>query len=183
MEHLLAFLLLLPAGAASSSSAASDASAQEPAAAAMRPGPGAEAPTFSLPASTGGKVALSDFKGKKTVVLAFFPKAFTGGCTKEMSNFRDQHAEFSGADAQVLGISMDDIETQTKFAESLKTPFPLLSDKDGAVAKAYGVAKEGHAERVTFVIGKDGKVAEVVEGRDAIDPSGALQACRAPQKK
>ena len=93
------------------------------------------------------------------------------------------HTRFADANAQVLGISMDDIETQTKFAESLKTPFPLLADKDGNVAKAYGVAGDGYANRVTFVIGKDGKIVHSVEGRDAIDPSSALAACPRPSGK
>jgi peroxiredoxin len=141
---------------------------------------GAAAPDFSLPSSTGKTVKLSDHLGKQNVVLAFFPKAFTGGCTKEMSAYRDMHAQFSDAHAQIYGISMDAVETQTKFAESLKTPFPLLSDKEGSVAKAYGVAGEGYANRVTFVIGKDGKIAQTIEGRDAIDPSSALAACPRP---
>jgi peroxiredoxin Q/BCP len=94
-----------------------------------------------------------------------------------MTALRDQFAGFTDAGAQVLGISMDDLETQKKFAESLKLPFPLLADPSGTVAKAYGVAKEGYADRVTFVIGKDGKVVEVFEGRQALDPAGALSAC------
>lgn len=97
-----------------------------------------------------------------------------------MSAYRDMHARFADSDAQVLGISMDDIETQTRFALSLKTPFPLLADKDGSVAKAYGVAGDGYANRVTFVIGKDGKIVHTVEGRDAIDPTSALAACPRP---
>jgi peroxiredoxin len=94
-----------------------------------------------------------------------------------MSAFRDRLSEFTDSGAQVLGISMDDLETQKKFAESLKLPFPLLADPEGTVAKAYGVANEGHANRVTFVIGTDGKVAKLLEGKDAIDPAGALAAC------
>lgn len=95
-----------------------------------------------------------------------------------MSAFRDRHPEFAGQGAQVLGVSTDSLETQTKFADSLKTPFPLLADADGAVAKAYGVwSAEGYASRVTFVIGKDGKVQAVFEGKDALDPAGALGAC------
>jgi peroxiredoxin Q/BCP len=95
-----------------------------------------------------------------------------------MSAFRDRHPEFAGQGAQVLGVSTDSLETQTKFADSLKTPFPLLADADGAVAKAYGVWNdEGYASRVTFVIGKDGKVQAVFEGKDALDPAGALAAC------
>ncbi len=95
-----------------------------------------------------------------------------------MSAFRDRHSEFAGAGAQVLGVSMDTLETQTRFAESLKTPFQLLADPDGTVAKTYGVWNaEGYASRVTFVIDKDGKVAAVFEGKDALDPAGALSAC------
>jgi peroxiredoxin Q/BCP len=98
-----------------------------------------------------------------------------------MSAFRDLHPEFAGADAQVLGVSMDTVETQKAFAESLKTPFPLLADTDGAAAKAYGVWNEaGYASRVTFVIGKGGIVIKVFEGREALDPAGALGACRPP---
>ena len=99
-----------------------------------------------------------------------------------MSGLRDVHAQFTDQDAQVLGVSMDNLETQTKFAESLKSPFPLLADPEGTVARAYGVANEGgYANRVTFVIGKDGKVAKVFEGKDALDPTGALGACQGPQ--
>jgi peroxiredoxin Q/BCP len=103
-----------------------------------------------------------------------------------MSAYRDQHSEFAGADAQVLGVSMDDIETQTKFAESLKTPFPLLSDPEGKAAGAYGVIRElpqgGRiANRVTFIVGKDGKVVKTFEGAEAIDPAGALGACKSGQ--
>jgi peroxiredoxin len=97
-----------------------------------------------------------------------------------MSAYRDMNARFADADAQVLGISMDDLETQTRFAESLKTPFPLLADSGGTVAKAYGVAGDGYANRVTFVIGRDGKIVQTVEGRDAIDPTSALSACPKP---
>src|SRR5262245_47031526 len=118
---------------------------------------GEAARPFSLSASTGQTVKLSDYLGKKTVVLAFFPKAFTSGCTKEMSGLRDNHTQLTEADTQVFGISADNVETQTKFAESLKLPFPLLADPEVTVAKAYGVANEkGYANRVTFVIGKDG---------------------------
>ena len=90
-----------------------------------------------------------------------------------MSGLRDVHAQFTDQDAQVLGVSMDNLETQTKFAESLNLPFPLLADPEGVAAKAYGVAnvEKGFANRVTFVIGKDGKVTSVIEGKDAIDPT------------
>ncbi len=94
-----------------------------------------------------------------------------------MSAFRDRYSEFAGT-AQVLGVSMDTVETQTKFAESLKTPFPLLADADGTVSKAYGVWNEaGYASRVTFVIDRQGKIQTVFEGKEALDPAGALTAC------
>jgi peroxiredoxin len=101
-----------------------------------------------------------------------------------MSAFRDINTEFADSGAQVLGVSMDDLETQKKFQESLKTPFPLLADPKGEAATAYGVLIETPqgaklASRVTFIIGKDGKVLKVVEGKDALDPAGALSACKA----
>jgi peroxiredoxin Q/BCP len=97
-----------------------------------------------------------------------------------MSAYRDRYSEFAGT-AQVLGVSMDKLETQAKFAEALKAPFPLLADADGTVSKAYGVWNEaGYASRVTFVIDRDGKVKAVFEGKDALDPAGALAACPKP---
>jgi peroxiredoxin Q/BCP len=98
-----------------------------------------------------------------------------------MSGLRDVHAQFADEGAQVLGVSMDTLETQTRFAESLNLPFPLLADPEGVAAKAYGVANPaGYANRVTFVIEKDGKISKVIEGKDAIDPALTLSACRKP---
>lgn len=94
-----------------------------------------------------------------------------------MSGFRDIAAKFADANAQVLGISTDDVDTQKKFADSLKLPFPLLADADGSVSKAYGVWSDGYAQRVTFVIGGDGKIEKVLSGKEALDPSPALAAC------
>jgi len=95
-----------------------------------------------------------------------------------MAGFRDKLPGFAAENAQVLGISMDTLQTQTDFAKKLDLPFPLLADPEGTVARAYGVANEkGFANRVTFVVGKDGKVVKVLEGKDALDPSGALAAC------
>ena len=94
-----------------------------------------------------------------------------------MTAFGEQNSSFTANNAQVLGISMDDLDTQKRFAESLKSPFPLLADPSGEVAKAYGVHGGSYAKRVTFVIDKDGKIAEVVSGSEAIDPAGALNAC------
>lgn len=94
-----------------------------------------------------------------------------------MSGFRDIAAKFADANAQVLGISTDDLDTQKKFADSLKLPFPLLADPDGSVSKAYGVWSDGYAQRVTFVIGGDGKIEKVLSGKEALDPAPALASC------
>src|SRR5215831_17483704 len=104
-----------------------------------------------------------------------------------MSAFRDVAARFADADAQVLGATIDPMEQVKKFADSLKLPFPLLADTDGTLAKAYGVEKNFNgmvvADRVTFVIDKDGKIVKTVSGKDALDPTGALAACPLPKKK
>ena len=139
--------------------------------------PGDVAPDFKRPSTTGQDVQLSELRGKK-VVLAFFPKAGTPGCTKEMSAFRDRLAEFTSAGALVLGMSIDDIESQKKFARDIQVTFPLLSDPGGEVAEAYGVRSLGFAKRVTFVIDKEGKISAVFDGKDALDPAGALDACK-----
>jgi len=184
MAAIPSFLILslLAAGAAQAPTTLPNGS-PAPAAAtnAARPAVGQAAPGFSATATSGKTLSLADYKGKQTLVLAFFPKAFTGGCTKEMSGLRDRFKEFQDAGAQVLGISRDPIDVQTNFATSLSLPFPLLADPDGTVARAYGVDQGAYAARVTFVIGSDGTVKQVIEGKDAIDPAGALAAC--PRKK
>src|SRR5689334_2809823 len=100
-----------------------------------------------------------------------------------MSAYRDIAARFADVDAQVLGATIDPAPDVKKFADSLKLPFPILADKDAKVAKAYGVESGGYADRVTFVIGKDGKVQKVFSGREALDPAPALQSCPLPKTK
>ena len=100
-----------------------------------------------------------------------------------MSGLRDVHAQFTDQDAQVLGVSMDDLDTQTRFAKSLNLPFPLLADPKGEAAEAYGVKNGSYANRVTFVIGPDGKVLKLIEGKDALDPTLAVDACPIHKKK
>lgn len=132
---------------------------------------GKTAPAFSLPASTGQRISLDQFRGKQIVVLYFYPKADTPGCTKEACGFRDALAEYDKAHIAVLGISPDPVEDEKKFADKYHLAFPLLADADHAVAEKYGVwQKKSMAgreymgvARTTFVIGKDGKVARVFE--------------------
>jgi peroxiredoxin Q/BCP len=94
-----------------------------------------------------------------------------------MSGLRDKLAQFADRNAQVLGVSMDDLDTQKRFARSLNLPFPLGADPKGETAQAFGVKNGDRPDRVTFVIGPDQKVLKTIEGRDAVDPAGALEAC------
>jgi len=132
---------------------------------------GKSAPWFSLPSSTGDVIALDQFKGNKMVVLYFYPRADTPGCTKEACGFRDAMADYDRANVAVLGISPDQPKDVQKFAEKFHLNFPLLADADHAVAEKYGTWQEKSmygkkyfgATRTTFVIGKDGKVLHVFE--------------------
>jgi peroxiredoxin len=141
---------------------------------------GDTAPDFTLPSTSGKPVSLADFHGKKTVVLAFFPAAFTGGCTSEMQKYQLGVDKFQTADTQVFGISEDNTPSQKEFAAKLNLAFPLLSDfTDRHVATEYGVLvpSRGIANRVTFVIDPDGKIAFMEQGKDAIETMGAAEAC------
>lgn len=95
-----------------------------------------------------------------------------------MSGLRDNHTQLTDQSAQVLGVSLDSLETQTRFAESLKLPFPLLSDKGGVTARAYGVKGLLWASRTTFVIDETGKINAIIEGKDAVDPALTVAACK-----
>ncbi len=141
---------------------------------------GDQAPEFSLPATTGGKISLSDFRGKQTVVLAFFPAAFTGGCTQEAKSYQQHLEEFQKSGAQVLMVSTDNLPSLQRWAQELGVSFPLLSDFMRETARAYGVLIEerGIANRTTFVIDPSGRIVHIEEGKLALDPSGALTACR-----
>jgi len=140
---------------------------------------GEQAPDFTLPDQDGAPVSLSAALKKGPVILAFYPKAFTPGCTKQNSAFRDKFGEVEKKGAQVFGISTDSVETQKKFRAEYKLPYPLLSDADGKVSKAYvgTMPVIGLANRANVVIGQDGKVDAVVEGGDAVDPNGAIASC------
>ena len=135
------------------------------------PTAGKPAPKFSLASSTGKTISLDDFKDKQTIVLYFYPKADTPGCTKESCGFRDALADFDKQKIAVLGISPDPVKDVDKFSKKLELNFPLLADEDHAIAEAYGVWVEKSmygktymgVARTTFVIGKDGKIVHVFE--------------------
>jgi len=133
---------------------------------------GGAAPEFRVPAVTRqgeSEIALSDYKDKQAVVLYFYPKDDTPGCTTEACAFRDLLPQFEAAGGVILGISPDDQESHVKFAEKYALPFPLLADPDHKVAEEYGVWKEKTnygktymgIERTTFVIDKSGNVAKI----------------------
>jgi len=130
---------------------------------------GKPAPDFTLPASTGESISLKQYKGKKTVVLYFYPKDETPGCTKEACAFRDLSAEFEKHGAVIVGVSTDGIESHQAFATKHRLPFPLLADEDAAVSKKFGVYKQRNLygkkymgiERTTFVIDRTGRIAQI----------------------
>jgi len=128
---------------------------------------GDEAPDFTLQSDEGKTVKLSDFKGVSSVVLYFYPKDQTRGCTKEACNFRDNITEFKEQNAEVLGVSVDDVESHKSFKEKENLNFTLLADPEKEVTKKYGVLNTiGVASRVTFVIDKNGKVKKIYEKVD-----------------
>src|SRR5579872_4220369 len=98
------------------------------------------APDFTLPSATGESVSLESFIGKKNIVLYFYPKDNTGGCTAEACSFRDSYEVFKDAGAEVIGVSSDSADSHERFAAKHRLPFILLSDKDKAVRKLYGVS-------------------------------------------
>lgn len=133
------------------------------------PAEGGKAPAFSVAASNGKKVSLSDYAGEKTVVLYFYPRDDTPGCTTEACGFRDLAAGYDKLDAVVLGVSPDNVASHEKFIGKFDLPFVLLADVDHALCEKYGVWQEktryGRTSmgvvRTTFVIGKDGRIAKV----------------------
>jgi len=130
---------------------------------------GKPAPDFTLPSTSGEPVSLRQFKGKKTVILYFYPKDETPGCTREACDFRDHTTEFEKHNTVVLGVSTDGLDSHKQFMEKHKLPFPLLTDEDAAVSRKYGVYKQRNLygkkymgiERTTFVIDKTGRIAQI----------------------
>ncbi len=140
---------------------------------------GDRAPDFELPSTSGESVRLSNLRGKK-VVLYFYPKDDTPGCTAEACAFRDNLPKFDGADAVILGVSKDSLGSHAKFIDKCSLNFELLSDEDGVAHGLFGTWKEKTnygrtymgTERSTFVIGEDGRIKKIfrkvrVDGHDA----------------
>lgn len=140
---------------------------------------GDKAPQFTLTSDSGKKIKLSELKGR-SVILYFYPKDDTPGCTQEACAFRDLHSELTQSGAMVLGVSPDSIESHVRFRDKFELNFPLLADPDHAVAEAYGAWREKNMygkksmgiQRSTFLLDAEGKVAKIwkkvqVEGHDA----------------
>jgi peroxiredoxin Q/BCP len=144
---------------------------------------GDEAPDFVLPDRTGKMVRLSEFRGRKAVVLYFYPKDDTPGCTKESCAFRDSYQDFQDTGAEVIGVSSDSAESHGRFAAKHRLPFTLLADQGAQVRKRYGVpATLGLLPgRVTFVIDRAGIVRHVFNSQFQATQhvSEALEALRA----
>ena len=142
------------------------------------------APDFELPDETGTPRKLSDFLSDGPVVLFFYPAAMTMGCTAECRHFRDLAADFRGVGAQRVGISRDAIAKQRKFSDQNAFDFPLLSDEEGTVARAFGVRRAfgiSPTKRTTFVIGRDRRVLRIIrsELNMRVHADRALEALRA----
>ena len=137
---------------------------------------GTRAPSFSVKDHGGNTVSLTDFSGKK-VVLWFYPKADTPGCTIEGKGFRDDYEKFVEKNTVILGVSLDNEADNKAFAEKFDFPYPLLCDVDHAIALAYKAVKgpgDEYASRITYVIGEDGNIIEAISQVDTKTHSGDL---------
>ena len=129
---------------------------------------GDPAPAFDVTSSDGKRLKLEDFRGKKHVVLYFYPKDDTRVCTAEACGFRDMYEDLMGHDTEVIGVSFDDDASHKAFAGKHRVPFPLVADRDKSLARSYGAAGGlmglvGMSRRITYVIDKDGKIAGVFD--------------------
>ncbi|WP_375493530.1 peroxiredoxin [uncultured Jatrophihabitans sp.] len=137
---------------------------------------GDQVPDFQLPDQTGANRSLSGLLADGPVVLFFYPAAMTGGCTKEACHFRDVAAEYAAKGVQRVGISRDDVAKQKQFADANSFDYPLLSDADGSVAEAFGVARGklgaklgAPVKRWTFVIGQDRKIVKAIHSETKME--------------
>ena len=154
--------------------AATPAAAAADPAAASAPAVGGPAPEFSLPGSDGKTHSLAQLRGQRAVVLAWFPKAFTGGCTAECKSFSEGGDQLRQFDADYFAVSTDPADENKRFAESVGADYPILSDPTTEIARAYGVLKEDgkRANRWTFYIGKDGNILHIDR---EVKPASAAQ--------
>jgi peroxiredoxin Q/BCP len=127
------------------------------------------APEISAQDDQGRTVNLKDFRGKKNVVLYFYPKDDTPGCTVEACNFRDDYSKYQDKDTQILGVSYDEAPSHQAFKKKFNLPFPLLIDSDRKIAQAFGVQGDKYANRDTIVIDKEGYVKRILR---KVDPGG-----------
>ncbi|MEK7250305.1 MAG: peroxiredoxin [Bacteroidota bacterium] len=146
---------------------------------------GDTAPNFTSQLCTGETVSLSDYRGKNNVVLFFYPKDFTPGCTKEVCSFRDNYGEVKKYDAVLLGVSYENQSSHQSFIAKHHLPFPLISDLDKSISKAYGTATRfggliPGAKRVTYVIDKQGVIRSVLHHEVLIGKhlDGVMEALR-----
>jgi len=132
---------------------------------AAMPKAGDTAPLIAGQDQDGKDFNLADHVGKKIVLLYFYPKDFTGGCTKEACSFRDGFEDFATNNVEIVGVSFDSADSHLQFIAKYKLPFTLLTDSDGKIADAYGVRMDGKnmASRVSFLIGLDGKIVHVTD--------------------
>jgi peroxiredoxin Q/BCP len=138
--------------------------------------PGDKCPEFSLPDQNGNQISIDSFFGKKIIILFFYPKDYTSGCTKEVCLFRDNHQEFKEMGCEVIGISSDSVNTHASFSQKHELPYILLSDKKKEVRKLFGVPGNLFGlipGRVTYVIDLKGQIVSV--HNSLTDPSGHLE--------
>jgi len=137
---------------------------------------GLPAPEFSLQDQDGSTTRLSEFRGKKNVILYFYPKDDTPGCTKEACSFRDDLSKFNTMDVQILGVSTDDISSHQAFARKYHLTFPLLADPKKEVVKTYNALSErGGAKRITYLIDQQGIVRRIFPSVKVEEHSEELQ--------
>jgi peroxiredoxin Q/BCP len=157
---------------------------------------GGKAPEFEMKGSDGKTYKLSQFKDKKAVVVAWYPKAFTGGWTAECKSLRASGKALREYNVAYFTASCDPVEKNTRFAKELELDYPILSDPDKKVAKAYGILSDrGFSNRVTFIVGKDGKILHIIgvgkdnkvkssdHGKQILEQLAKLKIEKAPKKK
>ncbi len=147
-----------------------------------RPEIGKPAPDFRAPITSGKIVRLSDYRGRK-VVLYFYPKDDTPGCTVESCGFRDIYQKIKDTSAEILGVSVDDVESHKKFTEKFNLPFALVADVDKKITQTYGVLSEKApmARRVTFLIDEKGNIEKIFDPVKAAEHPGEILVALKPR--